>query len=372
MHRIRTVFLTVSLVSVLLFSGLLMAGRQSQDHLFRALGNLAEVVHLVQTEYVDDIDPRALADSLEAGIVESVDYWAAVIPEEQVELYREMLSKPPAFGLVLGTRLGSAAVRQVLHGSPAAETDLAQWEVIEKVNGVYTRGRPLWQIRLELERGERDEAAVTLTVVDREVDDRREVVLEPAQWLPEAVTSTELDSARVVRVDSLPKGAGREVAAAVRGASHLVLDLRDLSWGLEEEALAVADAFVAQGVLGSWRGRQAGEREFAATAGGVDAQTLVLVGPGTEGVGEILASALQRSGATLIGRKTMGHAPHMQFVHEDGIHLYIPVALWLRSDDTAISDNGIEPAEVVENDDEADDAADAVLDRALALLEPAA
>jgi len=372
MQRLRAVFLTASLVSVLLFSGLLMAGRQSQDSLFRALGNLAEVVHLVRTEYVDDVDAEALADSLEAGIVESVDYWAAVVPEDLVGDYRQVVATPPAFGLLLGTRLGSAAVRQTLAGSPAAATDLSELEVIEQLNGAYTRGRPLWQIRLELEQCERDQKSVTLSVVDRRVDDRREVVLVPAEWQPEVVDVSERGSARVVRVDSLPVGAGENVVTAVGDARQIILDLRGLAWGVEDEAILVADHFVSSGVLGAWRGRRAGEQRFEARPGGVDIPPTVLVGPETEGVGEVLAAALQRGGATLVGQKTMGHAPHMQFVHGDGVHLFIPVGLWLRSDETAISKNGVEPDEVVERDGDADDGADSVLDHALTLLEPAA
>ena len=51
MKRTRTVFLSISIGVVLLFAGVLMANRNSQDVLFRALGNLAEVVHLVAVSY---------------------------------------------------------------------------------------------------------------------------------------------------------------------------------------------------------------------------------------------------------------------------------------------------------------------------------
>jgi hypothetical protein len=59
MKRTRVIFLSVSLAVVLLFSGVLLANRSSQDVLFRALGNLAEVVHLVETEYVDELNQEA-------------------------------------------------------------------------------------------------------------------------------------------------------------------------------------------------------------------------------------------------------------------------------------------------------------------------
>ena len=81
MMRTRIVFLSFSLAVVLSAPGLLMANRDRDDELYRALGNLAEVVHLVHSEYVDEVDLGALAASLEAGIVQSIDTSAAVLPE---------------------------------------------------------------------------------------------------------------------------------------------------------------------------------------------------------------------------------------------------------------------------------------------------
>ncbi len=67
---------------LLFFAGLLTAGLTSKETLFQALGNLAEVVHLVEAEYVDELDPDVLAVSLDAGILESVDPWAAVVTDD--------------------------------------------------------------------------------------------------------------------------------------------------------------------------------------------------------------------------------------------------------------------------------------------------
>ncbi|MEJ2582999.1 MAG: hypothetical protein P8127_15405 [Acidobacteriota bacterium] len=67
MKRVRIVFLSISLVVVMLFTGVLLANRSNQDVLFRALGNLAEVVLLVETEYVNELNQEALSLSLGSG-----------------------------------------------------------------------------------------------------------------------------------------------------------------------------------------------------------------------------------------------------------------------------------------------------------------
>lgn len=386
MFRFRFGFVVLSLVVVLLFAGVLTASRAVREDLFRALGNLAEVVHLVEAEYVEELDPAALAVALDAGIVESVDRWAAVLPSNRAETYRQIIAEPPPFGLGLAKRFSSAAVRHTLAGSPARLAGLEQWEVIELVDGVNTRGRPLWELRLELhdklELGE----AVELTIVDRHVDERRTVILEPTPWTPEPATVELVGGVQVVRLESLAEGAAGRIASMVDADGPVVIDLRSLIWGLESEAVAVADLFVSEGLLGQWRGRRAGEAAFEASA---DTTVLpvpraVVVGGDTEGVGEILAVAMQRAGVPAVGASaTIGHAPHMQFVHEADLTLWIPVGLWLRADAEPIADGGVEPDELVDvvptgADGGDEDARDAVLDRALeiaagdAVLEPAA
>ena len=368
MKRVRIIFLSISLVVVMLFTGVLLANRSNQDVLFRALGNLAEVVHLVETEYVNELNQEALSLSLDAGLVESLNQSAAVLPVERIGDYLELVESPPPFGLGLSSRLGSAAVRFVFPGSPAETAGLEIWEVIELVDGVNSRGRPLWQIRLELMDRERNGTPVKLTVFDREVDERREVVLEPAEWKLRAATAEERDDVTIIRVDAVPDDAVATVAELIPDDGPVILDLRELHWGLEAATIELADSFLRAGRLGEWKGRRAGSRLFEADeAAALDAPPMVLVSQQTEGVGEILAGALQGGGAIVVGSRTLGNAPYMSLVRDGDVAVWMPVGLWLRPDDETISGNGIEPNEVVEAaEPESED--DPVLDRALELL----
>ena len=367
MKRTRVLFLSASLAVVLLFSGVLLANRSNQDVLFRALGNLAEVVHLIETEYVDELNQEALALSLDAGLVEPLNRSAAVLPVDRIGDYLEFVESPPPYGLGLTSRLGSAAVQYVFPGSPAEAAGLQTWEVIELVEGVNSRGRPLWQIRLELQDRERAGEPVTLTVFDREVDERREVVIEPLEWALQPATVEERDDVTVIHVEAVSEDAVDEIISMMPEQGPVVLDLRELRWGLEAEAISLADRFVGTGRLGEWRGRKAGTRTYDATEEVLTtSMPFVLVGPHTEGVGEILAAALQGAGAVLVGQKTVGHAPYMSLVRDGDVAVWMPVGQWVRGDDEPINGNGIEPDEVVE--ETADDDNDPVLERALELL----
>jgi carboxyl-terminal processing protease len=366
MKRFRVALLVASVSIIVLFAGLLTAGLTTKESLFQALGNLAEVVHLVEAEYVDELDPDVLALSLDAGILQSVDPWAAVVTDEQVGPYTRVLADPPPYGLGLSLRLGSAAVRSVFPGSPADEAGLESWEVIEKIDGVYTRGQPLWQIALDLHERQTRGESVSLTVMDRQVDDRRDVVLSPMVWEPVSATAEDSETVRIITVNSLTTGASTSIEGLIPEQGTVVLDLRGLVWGVEDEALAVADLFIGEGTIAQWEGREAeGEIIEATAASGTNLPT-VLIDSETEGVGEVLAAALQRSGSVLVGVTTMGHAPHMQIVRSGGLNLYIPVGRWLAPDGEPIKGEGLTPDEEVEPPDD-EEGGDPMLDRALEL-----
>lgn len=370
MARVRLVFLGVSVVGLLLVTGLLRAGLggDEREDLFRSLGIFTEVVHLVENEYVDELNDEALSMALDAGLLESIDPWAAVVPDESLDGYRRLVANPPPFGLMIGGRLGSAAVRYALPGSPAAAAELRSWEVIEKIGAVYTRGRPLWQIRLDLARRQAAGEPVTLTVLDRHVDERREVVLTPEAWTLNPLDVSIRDGIQVVAIRGLDAGVADQVARIVKKGRPLVLDLRHLVWGIESEAVAVADVFVGEGLLAERRGRKTGEERFEAQEGPADpVPPVVLIGDETEGVGEVLASALGRHGSPLVGWNTAGHAPHMQFVHGAGLNLWIPVAQWLDADGDPITDAGLEATEEMDFVDLEQIDEDPVLERGVEL-----
>jgi C-terminal processing protease CtpA/Prc len=368
MKRTRVLFLTASLVVVMLFSGILLASRSNQDVLFRALGNLAEVVHLVETEYVDELNQEALALSLDAGLVEPLNRSAAVLPVDRIGDYLEFIESPPPFGVGLASRLGSAAVAFVFPGSPAEAAGLQAMEVIELVEEVNSRGRPLWQIRLELMDRERRGEKVRLTVFDREVDERREVVLEPLEWVLQPATSEVRDEATVIQIEAVSEDAIESVVSLLPEQGPVILDLRELRWGLEAETIVLADSFVSSGRLGRWEGRKAGSKTYEASEEVVtETLPMVLVGPHTAGVGEILAAALQGAGAVVVGSKTVGYAPYMSLVQDGDVAIWMPVGQWLRPDDETINGKGIEPNEIVEGIDP-DAEGDPVLERALEIL----
>jgi C-terminal processing protease CtpA/Prc len=203
--------------------------------------------------------------------------------------------------------------------------------------------------------------------MDRQVDQRRDVELIPREWDPEHAKVDILEELRVLTVESLTGGSAAAIADLIASGAPDIVDLRGLVWGLESQAIQVADLFVAQGTIASWKGREAGSEVIEATGETGLNVPLILIDGETEGVGEVLASAFKRSGAVLLGQPSLGHAPHMQIVRRGDLNLWIPVGRWLGPDDEPLRGAGLEPDEEIPAPDE-DEEGDPVLDRAIERL----
>ncbi len=352
MKLFRILVLSLSVVLLITFSGLLLAGKDGRRSLYRALGNLAEVIHLVHQNYVDPVDLDRLEKGFESGMLESLDPACALLSEDEPS----GLDDIPPFGIVFSRRLGSAAIRQVLPGSPAEAAGLEKWEIVERIQAVKTRDLPLWEIRARLRAAEKAGTSLQLSVVDREVENRRSVELNPKDWTLKAVSVQQEKGAAVMTLSALPKGAAMQLATLLRQHADepIVLDLRSLVWGVEDEAIAVADLFAKTGELGRWKGQRAGGKAFTADASQIASPPVTVVDHGTWGVGEVLAAALSREGASLVGEETAGHALHLGVVRQQGMRLVLPVGVWLRADGKPLDGVGIEPAEPVESGDQGD------------------
>jgi carboxyl-terminal processing protease len=118
-----------------------------------------------------------------------------------------------------------------------------------------------------------------------------------------------------VHLSQFQKSAGTDLEAEIDEllADHdldgLILDLRDNPGGLLEEAVAVSDLFLDEGLIVTTNGRAEGSVAFEATPGGVppSLSVVVLVNGLSASASEIVAGALQDTGrAVLVGEPTYG------------------------------------------------------------------
>jgi carboxyl-terminal processing protease len=166
-------------------------------------------------------------------------------------------------------------------------------------------------------------------------------------------------------VSSFSEGTAEDLERAARALVResgraellgLVLDLRSNPGGLLDAAVRVADAFLAEGVIVSGRGRvrQAQFEEMADAGDLLEAvPTVVLVNSASASASEIVAGALQDHGrARIVGETTYGKGS-VQTVMPlgEGSAIKLTTSRYLTPSGRSINGSGIEPDVVISSPD---------------------
>lgn len=348
MNRSRLTFLALSLLVMLpLVSGALLARGEDDgdDSLYKYLSVFQDVLRLVRQAYVEDVGIEQLMEGALDGTSDALDPFSTYVPASEVEAYRRVLDIGAAHsGLVIAKDRGILYALSVAAGSPAAEAGLERGDILTAIDAEPTRPMPLW-------RAQRILAGEPGTVVGLDLlrgGAATEATLTLAPYEPELVRFGERDGVPVLEVVSL----GPETVAAVHsvltelpeGASRLLVDLRETLDRDVESAYAVGE-FFASGELGRLTSSEGTEATFASAGEPLfEGDLVVLIGNGTLGGAEVLASILRGSaGATLVGEPSFGHAARLRLVPlSSGAHLRLSDAFYSGPESTPIVE-GLEP-----------------------------
>ncbi|MEJ0036187.1 MAG: S41 family peptidase [Gammaproteobacteria bacterium] len=277
----------------------------------------AEVYERIKREYVDEVDDKELMEKAIRGMVAALDPHSAYLDTDEFEEIRlSTMGSYPGVGIEVVAEEAGVKILRPIEGSPADQAGLQAGDIIVKIDnkdvGADQAGA-IAQLRGPSGSG------VKLTV-------RREGSVEPLDFSlrrakvdVRSVTHTTLDPGfGYVRITSFSEttadDVGRAVAALKRenpkGLHGLVLDLRNNPGGVLEAGVAVADAFLNDGVIVTADGRTPDARfRMEATPGDLidGAELVVLVNGGSASASEIVAGALKdHNRAELIGHKTYG------------------------------------------------------------------
>ncbi|MFH1176987.1 MAG: S41 family peptidase [Acidobacteriota bacterium] len=367
MKKSRT-FLGLSLVVLLAVGAIAAGGAEVGGRgLYRLVGLFGQVVGLVRSSWVEEVEVERLEMGAITGLVESGDPGGVWVPEEHAALYASLSARnEPAFGLVLGKRGSYPFVLAVLPGSPAARAGLTPGEFVERIAGEPVRARPLWLPRVLLERGEQGGMALTLDVIDRFLEGKKQVELQPRQTPPTAAQVTVEDGVPVLRVSVLSAISIAEIERGLLvhgGAAALVVDARGAALGSAQDAVTIA-AVIAGGAV------QVALQDRSGVAGALKAQrsarswrVIVCIDNTTAGPAETLACALKGQGATLVGGESYGDTGQREARAAAGGQLWLARRWCLGPDGKALLGDGLKPDEAVRPRKEGD----AVLGRALEL-----
>ena len=273
----------------------------------------------------------------------------------------------------------------VMPGSPAERSGLRAHEAVTAVNGIPVRLEEGADAALRIRGPADEEVKLRVSAVDRAT---RDVIVVRKRLQPQDMTiSGGLLPApgRVgyllfprVAADSLVTDVvrGLEAFADEGELSGLILDLRIASgqrWPLFPLLSLFSDGD--HGEIYTATGMQRISIEGLDRNGSQAAPLVVLIGPDTEGVPEVLAAALQARGrAALVGLGTPGNVESfVDYTLPDGSQLTVMTRSYRSADGREIGVDGVRPDVPVSLDwDQVSDLTDAVRDTAVSVLRRAA
>ncbi len=272
------------------------------------LTDIQDVLSLVQQNYVDRPDmEKVISGGIQAVLERAHPLNAYLTPED----LRLPDPGPAEAGLVVVKRnIFYAQVLAVRSDSPAAKAGIQPGDVIRKVDGDSVGQLSAWTL-------ERRFHGAPGTTVDlyRYSSLTGDLVKTSFQLqvLPrQAVTVQKGPGGLRLALPDLTAGRTEEVKGLLAGVDHnqaLVLDLRQCLRGTPSEAAALAGLLGLKGPIGTLQEAGKPDRPLdAATPGVPFAKVAVLVGRSTLGMPEVLAAALHKQGARILGERTPGLA----------------------------------------------------------------
>jgi carboxyl-terminal processing protease len=329
-------------------------GRSSDDKAFRALTVYSEVLGKIQQDYVDEPNMHAVTNGSLHGLLDSLDPQSAYLSPLEYKDYKEKTaSNPPAeSGLALTRRFGYIGVVAVLPDSPAAKIGLRIGDILEKIASFTTSQMAIDQAQLLL-KGQPG-TTVPLSVIRRGKTEPQDMTITLAKLAPSKLIVEDKLQGDVayLRVLEFEPGTAKQIREKLAqfqkaGAKKLILDLRDCAWGDDQEGIATAQLFLQSGTITTLKGQTVTTVTSSADPARVawTQAVAVLIGNGTAGPAEIVASAIadNKRGDT-VGDRTYGTASQQKLIGmDDGSALILTVANYFTPGNKNIPTDGVAP-----------------------------
>ncbi len=340
------------------------AAKSAQEELYEQVELLAEAITIVQSDYVQEVEPKKLIYGALKGLVESLDRHSQFL---DANAYSEMQveTKGEFGGVGLEITLskdGALTVVTPIDDTPAAQAGLRPNDRIVKIEGQSTRGLALHDAVKRL-RG-RAGTKVNVTIL-RESENRLfDVALTRAVVKIRSIKEARVVAPRVgyVRITEFQDNTPKDLRNALEslqaeGLEGLILDLRNNPGGLLDVAIEVAETFLPKGTqILSTKGRLKSQNEeyFSKNEHPVDGYPMVvLVNGGSASASEIVAGALRdHKRGILMGTKTFGKGSVQTVIPlKDGSALRLTTSTYYTPSGRSIHGEGLEPDVLVEEEE---------------------
>lgn len=321
----------------------------------------ADVLSLLQKEYVEETKSKDLIYGAIKGMLETLDPHSAFLPPQMFkEMQEETKGRFEGLGIEITIRDGVLTVVSPIEDTPAYRAGIQAGDQILRIDGEPTKNLTLMDAVKRM-RGPKG-TKVTLTIMregftkPREFSLIRDVI--PIRSVRYEVLEKQYG---YIRLSQFQEKTESEFMRAIKAIEEetkgnlkgLILDLRNNPGGLLDQAVKVADRFLESGLIVSIEGRRE-EQKMRFHAQPQDESLaryplVVLVNGGSASGAEIVAGAIQDHGRGIIlGTQTFGKGSVQTiFSLKDGSGLRLTTARYYTPNGRSIQAKGIVPDIIV-------------------------
>ncbi len=318
---------------------------------------MAEAWNTIERVYVDraSVKPQLMTYGAIRGLVDALGDkgHSRFLTPERVKQYRILAEgELEGIGVKWQVENSQAVIVAPMDNSPAQRAGLKPGDIILEVNGESVSGLPREEVSSRL--WGPPGTLVKLTILNPKTGHTSEVNLNRARITIRSVIWNRLPGTIVahLRIATFSKGVTHDLQKALHDIQEekltgLILDLRNNSGGLLNEAIGTASQFLESGDVLLKKDSTGKITPVPVQPGGVAVTfpTVCLVNGGSASAAEIVAGALKDAHrATLVGEKTFGTGTMMKlFSLSDGSALLLAFQEWLTPDGHLIWHRGISP-----------------------------
>lgn len=356
-NRIRAVLISVSslLLLYVVLGGVLgkSDSSSSSEKAYRDLGVYQEVLDRIKSDYVTEPNLNQVTDGAIRGLLEALDPYSTYLTPAQYKDYVDHPNPGPAdVGMDVSKRAGFATVVAVLPGSPAEKAGVKAGDLLDRIENSPTREFSVVQLERMLAGAPGSTVSVTLVREARGEPQTLSVTRAVLNYPPVVARMLD-DGAGYIRVSAFNKGKADEVSAKLqelisKGATKIVLDLRNCAAGEVDEAVGTASLFIDKGLVGYVYGQRYPRKDLTVKSSERVCQLplAVLINQSTAGPAELVAAAVSEDKrGDVVGVRSFGEGVFQQLIPVgDGSALLLSVAKYYGPDGKAIQDNGVTPS----------------------------
>jgi len=329
---------------------------------YHELETFANVLAIVQKNYVEPVTTKRLIDGAITGMLASLDPHSAYLtPELYRDLEVETRGSFGGLGIEITIKNGVLTVVSPIEDTPAYKAGLKAGDQIIKINDDFTKDMTLTEAvkRMRGPRGSKIKLTIHRTGVAElfNVNLARDVIK-----IKSVKSKTIQDGYSYVRISTFQESTDDAVEKAVDDfekqdhgkVKGLVLDLRDNPGGLLNQAVKVSDEFLDGGLIVYTQGRNENQQQKYFSHKKTtfsDFPMVVLVNGGSASASEIVAGALQdQKRAVIVGTQTFGKGSVQTILPlDDHSALRLTTARYFTPNGRSIQAVGITPDVDIDN-----------------------